>query len=458
MRVIICGAGTVGFSLARYLSTHDNHVTVIDSSHELITRLNDRLDVKAILGHASHREILQQAGADQADMVIAVTGSDEINMIACKIAHTSFQIPTKIARIRAQSYLNASGGLAFDYDEMPIDVVISPETEVAHAISRSLTVPGSFDNIPLADGRVNIIGVRCTEDTPIVNTPIRHIQNLFQDLDITIIAIIRDDHKFIPLESDLLLAQDQIFFAVDAGDIGKSMAAFGFETKERRRLVILGGGNIGLRLAQEIEQDHPNVQAEIIEQDKTRAEFIAQYLHRTVVLCGDGLDSDVLKESRIMDAETMVAVTDDDRVNGLAAVLAKRLGALRSLCLLNNTTHNTLFTSLGIDGLINPQKITISRILHHVRIGRIRSIHSMGDDFGEIIEAQALETSGIVGTLVHDLNVPGEIIIAALVRDNTVIIPSATTTIAHDDRVILMARPGAISKIEKMFAARLDYY
>lgn len=457
MRVIICGAGTVGFSLARYLSTHDNHVTVIDSSHELIGRLNDHLDVKAILGHASHREILQKAGADQAEMLIAVTASDEVNMIACKIAHTFFQIPTKIARIRAPSYLNASGSLLFDYDQMPVDVVISPETEVAHAISRSLTVPGAFDSIPLADGRVNIIGVRCTDNTPIANTPIRHIQNLFQDLDISIIAIIRDERKFIPLESDLLLPQDQIFFAVDARTISDAMAAFGFEAKERRRLVILGGGSIGLRLAQEIEQDHPNVQAEIIERNKERAEFIAEHLSRTVVLCGDALDSDVLKESRIMDAETVVSVTDDDRVNGLAAVLAKRLGATRSLCLLNNVTHNTLFTSLGIDGLINPQKITISRILNHIRMGRIRSIHSMGDDFGEIIEAQAIESSGLVGTLVHDLNVPGEIIIAALVRDNTVIIPSATTTIAHDDRVILMAHPGAINTVEKMFSARLDY-
>lgn len=458
MRVIICGAGQVGFNLARYLSERDNHVTVIDSSAELINRINDRLDVKAICGFASHPEVLEGAGAASADMIIAVTYSDEVNMIACEIAHALFKIPTKISRIRSQAYLDPKWSRLFCKEHLSIDVVISPEVEVAKAISQSLSISGASDLISLANGRVNIVAVRCTQDTPVINTPISHVTSLYPDLDLTVIGIVREEHNFLPQPHDILQVGDAVYFAVSQEQISLAMNAFGFEYQAAHRLLILGGGNIGLSLAQEIELSHPEIQIEIIEKDPARAESIASVLKNTIVLCGDALESEILQEASVSTTETVVALTEDDRVNTLASLLAKRLGAARALALINNTSHAPLVTSLGVDAIITPRKITVSKILQHVRRGRIRSVHSLGENFGEIIEAEAVQTSSLVGSTVHDLNSDKEIIVAAIIRNSEVIIPLPSTIIQLEDRIIIMVANQAISKIEKLFSARIDYY
>ncbi len=458
MRVIICGAGQVGFNLARYLSERDNHVTVIDSSAELINKLNDRLDVKAIHGFASHPDVLESAGGASADMLIAVTYSDEVNMIACEIAHALFKIPTKISRIRNQTYLDPKWSRLFGNEHLSIDVVISPEVEVAKAISQSLTISGAFDLISLADGRVNVVAVRCNQDTPVINTPISHVTSLYPELDLTVIGIVREDHNFLPQPNDVLQLGDAVYFAVAQEQIPLAMAAFGVEYQAAHRLLILGGGNIGLSLAQEMELSHPGVHVEIIEKDVTRAEIIASSLKKTIVLCGDALDSEILQEASIATTETVVALTEDDRVNALASLLAKRLGAVRALALINNTSHAPLVTSLGVDAIISPRKITVSKILQYVRRGRIRSVHSLGENFGEIIEAEALQASSLIGVTVQSLNSDKEIIVAAIIRNGEVIIPHASTVIQLEDRIILMVANRAISKIEKLFSARIDYY
>ncbi len=458
MRVVICGAGQVGFNLARYLSEHDNHVTVIDSSQELIQQINDRLDVKAVWGYASYPEVLHKAGAESADMIIAVTHSDEVNMIACEVAHALFNIPKKIARVRAQAYLHPQWARLFDQSNLSIDVVISPEVEVAHAISRSLTVPGAFNIIPLAEGKVKVVAVRCAAETPIVNTPVSHINSLFPELDLTVVGIVRGDQNFIPLSSDILHAGDEVYFAVDEDLLPLAMKAFGYDSADSRRLVILGGGNIGLCLAQEIERNHPNVRAEIIERNQARAEFISQQLSRTLVLNGDALDSEVLAEAGVNSAETVVAVTEDDRVNMLACLLVKRLGTKRAMTLINNSSYAPLITSLGVDAVLVPKKVTVSKILQYVRQQGILSVYSLGESFGEIIEAEATSASGLVGSSVEELTQPRKILVAALVREGEVLIPTPTTTIKLHDRVILMVNNTAIGEIEKLFAARLEYY
>lgn len=458
MRVIICGAGQVGFNLALYLSQHDNHVTVIDKSAELINQINDRLDVRAICGFASHPDILEKAEANNTEMLIAVTQSDEVNIVACETAGSLFKVPKKVARIRAQAYLHPKWAHLYSPERLNIDLVISPEIEVARAISQSLTVPGAFDMISLSDGKVRIIGVRCTSVTLINNTPIDRITNLFPHIDITVVGLIRGDRSFLPIGEDILQIGDEVYFAVAEENIINAMHMFGYETSESRRLLILGGGNIGLCLAQEIEKYHPNVRAEIIEKDPQRAEFIASELSNTIVLCGDALDSEVLYEASIDNAETVVAVTEDERVNTLASLLAKRLGAARALTLINNTSHAPLVTSLGVDAVISPKKVTVSRILQNIRRGRIRSVHSLGENFGEIIEAEAQESSGLVGSLVNEINCPEEIIVAAIIRDNIVVMPQLSTSIKSKDRVILMVNRSAIVKIEKLFSSRLDYY
>ena len=458
MRVIICGAGQVGFNLATYLSEHDNHVTVIDQSSELINRINDRLDVRALCGFASHPDVLEKAEAGSAEMLIAVTQSDEVNIVACQTAGSLFNVRTKVARIRAQAYLDPRWSRLYSPERINIDLVISPELEVAQSISRSLTVPGAFDIISLSDGKVKIIGVRCTLDTPIVNTPITHLTSLFPQIDICVVGIMRGDQAILPTLTDTLYAGDEVYFAVDKDKVPEAMRAFGHESSDSRRLLILGGGNIGLCLAQEIEKHHPNVHAEIIEKDPARAEFIAGELKNTLVLQGDALDSEVLYEANINVAETVVAVTEDERVNTLASLLSKRLGASRALCLINNTLHAPLVTSLGVDAVISPKKVTVSKILQNIRRGRIRSVHSLGESFGEIIEAEAQESSGLIGSPVSDINSPHEIIVAAIIRQEEVIIPMPSTAIKLEDRIILMVTPAAISKIEKLFSSRLDYY
>jgi trk system potassium uptake protein TrkA len=458
MKVVICGAGQVGSNIARYLATENNHVTMIDQSPDLIQRLSDRLDVQALVGHASSPATLEQAGAADADMIIAVTQSDEVNMVACQVAHSLFSVPTKIARVRNQSYLNPIWADLFSRENLPIDVIISPEIEVARAIARRMEVPGAFDMFPLARGRVRVIGVICNEDCPIINTPLRQLTSLFPELSIEILAIIRGDRPMIPDSDDRMLAGDEVYFVTDTRHLSRAMAAFGHEEPAARRMIIVGGGNIGFCLAEEIEAHHSGVTARIIEQKKERAEAVAQRLNRTTVLHGDGLDPELLEEANVQMAETLVAVTNDDEVNILCSLLAKRYGCERAVTLLNKTAYQPLVGSLGIDAVVNPRAITASTVLQHVRRGRIRSVHSLKDGFAEVIEAEALETSALLHTPIKDVRLPPHVIIGALVRGDEVIIGRPNTVIKPHDRVILLAAAQSVKKVEKLFAVRLEFF
>ncbi|MGC2854207.1 Trk system potassium transporter TrkA [Novispirillum sp. DQ9] len=458
MKVIICGAGQVGYNIARYLSGENNDITVIDQRPELIRKISDGLDVKAVVGHASHPDVLEQAGVGDCDMLIAVTHADEVNMVACQVAHSLFNVPTKIARVRNQSYLNPMWGNLFSREHMPIDVIISPEIEVARAITRRLKVPGALDIIPLANNMVQLVGVRCHEETPVVNTPLRQLSVLFPDLQLVVVGIVRNDRPIVPSADDQMLPGDEVYFVVSRDHVTRAMAAFGHEESETRRVLILGGGNIGLFLAQQIEAEHPEISAKIVELDRERAEFVAKTLNRTVVLNGDALDPEILEEGGVAQAESAVAVTDDDETNILSALLAKRYGARRSISLLNKTTYNALMNTLGVDVVVNPRAITVSHILQHVRRGRIHSVHSLHEGFGELIEADALETSSLVGKPIREVKLPSGVVLGALVRQGAVIIPRGGTVVQGGDRVILFAAADAVRKVEKMFSVRLEYF
>lgn len=458
MKVIICGAGQVGYNIARYLAGENNDVTVIDQRPDLIRKISDSLDAKAVVGHASHPDILEQAGVQDADMLIAVTHADEVNMVACQVAHSLFNVPTKIARVRDQSYLNPMWGNLFSREHMPIDVIISPEIEVARAITRRLKVPGALDIIPLANNMVQLVGVRCRADTPVVNTPLRQLSVLFPELQLVVVGLVRDDRPIVPSADDQMLPGDEVYFVVASDHISRAMAAFGHEERETRRVLILGGGNIGLFLAQQIEANHPEISAKIVEVDRERAEYVAKTLDRTVVLNGDALDPEILEEGGVGAVESAVAVTDDDETNILSALLAKRYGAQRSISLLNKTTYNTLMNTLGIDVAVNPRAITVSNILQHVRRGRIHSVHSLHEGFGELIEADALETSSLVGKPIREVKLPAGVVLGAVVRDSEVIIPRGHTVVQGGDRVILFAASDVVKKVEKMFSVRLEYF
>jgi trk system potassium uptake protein TrkA len=458
MKVIVCGAGQVGFNIARYLSNEDNDVTVIDQRSDLIRKMSDTLDVQCVLGHASHPTILEQAGAADADMIIAVTAADEVNMVACQVAHSLFNVPTTIARVRSQAYLQPIWSNLFGPEHLPIDVIISPEIEVARAINRRLQVPGAIEVIPLAGGKVHFIGVRCTAETPLVNTPLRQLTVLFPDLNIVVVGIVRQGRAIVPTAEDQMLPDDEVMFVVDTQHIARAMTAFGHEEPEARRIVIFGGGNIGEFLAQQITNNPAGCTVKVIELDRARAEVVAKSLPNCIVLNGDVLDSALLDEASVALAETVVAVTNDDETNILSALLAKRHGAKRVMALVNKTEYAPLMSTLGIDVVISPRAITVSNILHHVRRGRIHAVHSIHEGFGELIEADAMETSPLVGKPLKEIKLPNGVLLGAVVRQGKVISPRGTTVVQSGDRVVLFAESDAVKKIEKMFSVRLEYF
>ena len=457
MRVLICGAGQVGFNIARYLAAEDADITIIDQDPELIRKTMDQLDVQAVVGHAAHPQTLEQAGAATADMLIAVTPTDEVNMVACQVAHSLFKVPTKIARVRSQSYLSPIWGNLYTRESVPIDVIISPEYEVSQAITQLLAVPGALDVIPLCEDRVRLLGARTTPTCPIVNTPLRQLSQLFPELSIVILGIVRDDRAWVPTGDDVLHPGDDVYFTSETAKTQRALAIFGHEERLSNRVVVFGGGNIGLGLAQALEAHSLDFNCKVIERDQDRAESVAKSLSDTVVIHGDVLDSDILEEAGIKTTDTVVAVTDNDETNILASLLAKRQGVSRAITLTNKPEYAKLLGHLGIDTAINPRDITVSTILQHVRRGRIHSVHAIHEGFGELIEADALETSELVGKSIRSASLPHGVLLGAIVRDGKVIIPRGNTTVQAGDRVVLFADADSIKKVEKLFAVRLTY-
>lgn len=458
MKVIICGAGQVGTNIASYLAGEDNDVTVIDKDPAKIAQINDTLDANGILGFASQPDVLDRAGARDAEMIIAATHIDEVNMVSCQVAHSIFNVPKKIARVRNQSYLEPVWANLFSREHMPIDVIISPELEVARAISERLLVPGAFNIIPLAEGLVQLVGVLLNEDCPLIHTPLKHLTTLFPDLIVEVVAIMRDDKLIIPQSEEQMFPGDQVYFVTATRHLRRSMAAFGHEEPEARRLIIIGGGNIGLCLAQNIEHDHPDVSVRLIEANPDRANFISQHLQKTIVLSGDGLDRGILEEANVAQTETVVAVTDDDEGNILGSLLAKRYGCERAITLINKSMYSPLVTNIGIDAVANPRAITVSSILQYIRRGRVRAVHSLGEGMAEVMEAEALDTSKIINTPLNEVQLPHDVIVGAIVRGDEVICPRPDSVIKPHDRVVIAAAPGQTKKVEKLFAVRLEFF
>jgi trk system potassium uptake protein TrkA len=378
--------------------------------------------------------------------------------VTCQVAHSLFNVPTKIARIRHQSYRDPIWADLFSRDHMPIDVIISPEIEVARAISRRLQMAGAFETIALADDKVRMMGVRCLDDCPLINTPLRQLSSLFPDLNIVIVAVVRDGQGFVPRADDFMLPGDDVYFVIDTEHVDRGMTAFGHEEPAARRIIIAGGGNIGAFLGGIIESDHGGVTARIIERSRDRAHAVADELERTVVINGDVIDPEILDEAGVAESEAFIAVTNDDETNILASLLAKRYGARRVITLVNNTTYSPLISSLGVDVVVSPRAITASTILQHVRRGKIRGVHALADGFGEIIDAEIPETSSLVGKTIKEADLPDGVLIGAIVRNGEVIIPRSNTVMQVYDRVVLFAETAAVRAIEGLFAVRLEFF
>lgn len=458
MKIIVCGAGQVGTTIARQLSLENNDVTVIDKSIANIQKINETLDVRAHIGFASHPTVLEEVNASDADMIIAVTSSDEVNMIACQIAHTLFDVPTKIARIRNQNYLNPEWSTLYRQDHLPIDFIISPEVAVAEAIINRLHVPGALDTIPLADGKVKVVGLRCTIDSPVINMSLNRVYEKCTDIDVCFLGIMRED-EFIGFNEDAeLFEDDEIYFSCDSNIVSKAMSLFGHEEREARRVIIIGGGNIGLYLAQKLEQD-PEIKAKIIEIDPERAQYIAERLSRITVINGDALSQNILEESNVAIAETVVAVSNDDEVNILSSLLSKRFECNRVVTLINNAnSYSPLISSLGIDVAVNPKEITVSGILQHIRKGQIVSVHSICKGNMEILEAEAIEASPIAFKSIEALNLPKGVVIGSIIRNNRVIFPYSKIIIQPKDHLIILSKSNMIKKVEEIFTVKFEYF
>ena len=458
MRVIICGAGQVGYGIAEHLAAEGNDVAVIDTEADLVQKISDTLDVQGFVGHGAHPDMLDRAGAHECDMLIAVTYHDEVNMVACQIAHTMFNIPQKIARIRAQSYREPHWKHLFSRNNMPIDVIISPEIEVGEAVLQRLNLPGALDAFSFDDGRITAIGINCLEDCPVLDTPLDQLTDLFPDLFAMVVGISRDGELFAADRKEQLRVGDNAYLIVRSDQVERTMKIFGHKKDRANRVIIGGAGNIGLYVAQRLEQHHPFTNQKIIEHDRAKAVQAAEQLDRTIVLNGSVLDESILVEADIRDADMMIALSNDDQVNILSSVLAKRLGCKHNLCLINNRSYMTIVDSLGIETHVNPRSITISRILEHVRRGRISGVYSIEDGAAEIIEAEALQTSPLVGKPLRDLDLPDGVRIGAIVRDEKMILPQGDFDIKQGDRVIIFALGENVREVEQLFRVSLDYF
>ena len=454
MKSIVCGAGVVGQSIAGSLAKEGLEVTVIDESGEAVKKISDTLDVKTIVGAASSPSILEAAGSRDCDILIAVTKSDETNMIACQIGYSLFNIPTKIARIRQQDYLKGEWAHLYNKENLPIDFIISPENEVAKAIYRRLHAPGAIDMLELADNRLKLIGLKCEEKCPILNISIRELSKTYSDVLSNILLIIRHDKKFVVNSKSTLEKNDIVYFVVDNDHFHEAMKAFGHEETESQRVVIVGGGNIGFALSKRIEEEDKNVSTKLIEFNKDRSRFLASNLKVVTVINGDALETNILEEVNISNTGNFIAVTDDDEVNILSSLLAKRAGAQNCMTLVNNSSYTSLLNNIGIDIIIDPRLITISTILEKVRSGKIRSIYTLGDGFGEIIEAEILSNSAFANKKLKDMNLPKNIRVGAFLRNGKIIIPTSETIFEVNDDVVFFSETTCIKKLEKLLSVR----
>lgn len=458
MKIIICGAGQVGWQIARHLSGERNDVTVIDTSPELVRRATDLLDVQGVTGFASHPDVLDRAGARDADLIIAATHSDEVNMVTCQVAHSVFQVPRKIARLRSSAYLDAIYSDLYRTDHLPIDVVISPEREVATAALQRLSAPSTFDTERFLDGTVHLLGIALDDDCPALNTPLRQLNDLFSSLSAVVVGVRRSGRLFAPDPGDQLFAGDQIYVLTQAADVDRTLEVFGKATEKQERVVIIGAGNVGLAVAQELERSPHRIRAKLIERDRARAEFAADQLERTIVLNGDGLSSELLEEAGVPRADAVLAVTDDDKTNILASVRAKQAGARMAIALINDPTLVPLMSVLDIDAYINPRSATVSTILRHIRHGRVRDIYSIGDAEAEVIEAQVLSTSPIAGRPVRDIEFPEGVLLGAVQKAGKTLKPTGNLRIEEGDVILIFALTKDVPEVERLLQVSIDFF
>ena len=458
MNIIICGAGRVGFTIAKILGEQGHSITVIDQSSEDIQKIDEILDVKAIVGKATYPSILEKANASEADMIIAVTRNDEINMLICQIAFSIFKVQKKIARIRSKDYLNPKFTKVYNKENLPIDVIISPEIEIAKSLQRKLEAPGALDNVPFADNKISLLEILINEKCPLINIKLNELTKKFPKLDANIMGVIRNDKFVILKKNDVMFVGDKAYLVINASQMQDTLKAFGHNEKISNKILIIGGGNIGFNLAKSLEETFDSARVKIIEKDKERAEFIAGELNNTIIINGNGLDEEVLLEANLDEVETVLALTNDDEDNLMVSVLVEKftkdkddLNNKRTMALINKQNYSLLQSSLKIDDLIDPRMNTVSSILKHIHKGTIENAYSVLNGEYEIIEAEIIDTSELINKELKNSDLPDEIRIGAILRGEKVIIPRSNFIFKKDDIVVFLAKKNFLHVVENMF-------
>jgi len=457
MKIIILGAGEVGGTLAKNLTKEASDITVVDTDGDRLRDLQDRFDIRTVKGMASHPEVMRQAGAEDADMLIAVTNSDEVNMVACQVAHSVFNTPTKIARIRSRAYL--SGGGIFRDEAMPVDYIVNPEEIITHDIKRLIDNPGALQVMDFANGQVQLVCVKAYYGGPLVDQELRYIRKHMPMVDTRVAAIFRKNRSIIPEGSTVIEADDEVFFIAATKDIQSVMSELRRTERPNKRIVIAGGGHIGEGLAKAIEYKYG---VRIIERDRDRCYSLSESLHRTIVLLGNASDRDLLLEENIEEADVFCAVTNDDEANIMSSMLAKSLGARKVITLINNPAYVDLIEGHDIDIVISPQQATLGSILTHIRRGDVVKVHSLRRGAAEAIEAIAHgdETSSkVIGRSLGDIELPTGTNIGAIVRGDDVLIAHDDIVVKPDDHLLLfLVDKTKISDVEKLFQAPLSFF
>jgi len=452
MNIIICGAGRVGYTIAKLLSEQNHSISVIDQSSEDIQKINESLDVRAIVGKATYPSVLEKANAAEADMIIAVTKNDEINMLICQIAFSIFKVQKKIARIRSKEYLNPKFSKVYNKENLPIDVIISPEIEIAKSIQRKLEAPGALDNVNFAQNKIRLLEILVNETCPIVNIPLNELTKKFPKLEANILGVIRKDKFLILKKNDVMKRDDKVYVIINSEQMQQTLLAFGHEEKISTKILIIGGGNIGFNLAKNIEQSFESARIKIIEKDKNRAEFIANELNNSIVINGNGLDEDVLSEANLEEIETVIALTNDDEANLMVCVLVEKFSkGKRTMALINKPNYSLLQSSLKIDDLIEPRMHTVSSILKHVHKGTIETAYTILNGEYEVIEAEIIETSELINKELNNSNLPDGIRIGAILRGEDIIIPRSNFIFKKEDIVVFLAKRDQLPVVENMF-------
>ncbi len=455
MNIVICGAGVAGLGVAHYLSLIGHTVTLIDDNKDVITKAIEELDCKGIVGFASNPQTLQDAGVGSADVVLASTSSDEVNMVTCRLAHSIFNVPLKIARIRNQNYLEEKWSDIFNRETFSIDIILSPEKLVAKAITESLAVPQAFDVLTLLNGEVELLGIRLPEDCPLVDTAIFKLKHLFPGLKSVIIAVNRGGKLFVPKNNDHLEVGDEVYYVVDKKDIDRSLKAFGFDDFINNNIVVIGGNKLAEEFITTMERANPHLLIKLIDPDIKRCETIASKAKNCLVIHGNSLDKTILEQVQVQNTDTVVCLHSDDQNNILSSMLCKRMGAKMTLATIHQSDIATIAPTLGIDGIITPTSITNSAILQYIHRGKMQKVYSIFNGFGEVFEAIILEGSPISGKEISEISLPNDTIIAFTQQSGKLIIPHSETVLNSNDKIIVFTTQESIQEMENLISMRL---